>query len=139
MSEISGGEGGGRLLNSQCRETKANGERCRGTAKDPNSPYCWAHDPANAERRQRTASKAAKSEPSREIKDLKKQLEELASDVLAGRVERGDAVAVNQILNTRLRALEVERKIREQDELEARLEQLERAQESGRGGRRWGA
>jgi hypothetical protein len=45
--------------------------------------------------------------------------------VLSGEVERGDAIAVNQILNTRARLIELERKIREQEELEARLEALE--------------
>ena len=130
-------EEGGGLLDGQCRATKPNGERCRGAAKGP-SGYCWATDPKNAQRRRRTASKAARSKPSREIRDLKKQLEDLASEVLAGRVERGNAVAVNQILNTRLRALEVERKIREQDELEARIEALEEVREEAGGSNRWG-
>ena len=47
-------------------------------------------------------------------------------------------MAVNQILNTRLRAIELERKIREQDELEERLATLEQTQEQ-KGDRRWGA
>jgi hypothetical protein len=34
-------------------------------------------------------------------------------------------VVVNQILNTRARLIELERKVRETDELEARLEALE--------------
>ena len=54
-------------------------------------------------------------------------------------MERGSAVAVNQILNTRARLIEIERKIKETDELEARLEELERLLEQrGEGGRRWG-
>jgi hypothetical protein len=53
-------------------------------------------------------------------------------------VERSNAAVVNQILNTRLRAIELERKIREQDELEERLAALEQSQEQ-KGGRRWGA
>jgi hypothetical protein len=44
----------------------------------------------------------------------------------------------NQILNTRLRAIALERKICEQDELEERLATLEQAQEQ-KGARRWGA
>jgi hypothetical protein len=39
-------------------------------------------------------------------------------------VQRSAAVA-NQVLNTQLRAIEVERRIREQDELEGRLDELE--------------
>jgi hypothetical protein len=49
--------------------------------------------------------------------DLKKQLRELAVDVLSGKVGRADAAVVNQILNTRARLTELERKVREQEEL----------------------
>ena len=124
-------------MEGQCRATKANGERCRGTATGSND-LCWAHSPQHAEQRRRTASRGGRGKPSREIRDLKKQLEDLAANVLSGKVERGNAVAVNQILNTRLRAIELERKIREQDELEERLATLEQAQEQ-KGDRRWGA
>src|SRR3954470_21256442 len=97
---------------ARCRATKANGERCRGTAMGPNG-YCWAHDPENAEQRRRTASRGGRGKPSREIRDLKKQLEDLAEGVLSGKVERGSAVVVNQILNTRARLIELERKVKE--------------------------
>ena len=40
----------------------------------------------------------------------------------------------NQLVNTRLRAVEIERKIRESDEMEARIEELERAAEEDRKG-----
>jgi hypothetical protein len=45
--------------------------------------------------------------------------------VLSGDVGRSEAAVVNQILNTRARLIELERKIREQEELEERLEALE--------------
>ena len=47
-------------------------------------------------------------------------------------------MVVNQILNTRARLIELERKVKETEELEARLDALERAAEE-RGGREWGA
>ncbi len=122
-----------------CRATKANGEPCKAPATEP-SGWCWAHAPEHASRRSRMASRAAKSKPSREIRDLKKQLQDLAADVLEGRVERGNAVVVNQILNTRARLIELERKVKEADEIEARLEALERTTETnGQGRRPWGA
>jgi hypothetical protein len=120
-----------------CAGFKRDGGHCTATVEPPQR-YCWWHDPANAEMRRRSASKAARSKPSREIRDLKKQLEELAADVLAGHVERGNAVAVNQILNTRARLIELERKVKETEELEERIEQLEQVHEQ-RGGKRWGA
>ncbi len=54
---------------------------------------------------------------------------------------KGSAAAVaNQIANTQLRAVEVERRVREQDELEIRLDKLEglleRAEERSRYGGR---
>jgi hypothetical protein len=51
---------------------------------------------------------------------LKAQLKKLAADVLSGEVERGAATAVNQIINSQARLLELERKIKETEELEAR-------------------
>jgi len=66
-----------------------------------------------------------RSKGNTEIAHLTMQLRELAEGVLSGRVERADAVVVNQILNTRGRLIELERKIREQEELEGRLEALE--------------
>ncbi len=72
--------------------------------------------------------------------DIKRRLSELADDVLEGRVERGDGAVVSQILNVYLRAISVELKVAEQQEMEARLEELEaaleRRNEGGR--RRWG-
>ena len=43
------------------------------------------------------------------LRDIKQRLRTLAEDVLAGRVNRADAIAVNQCLTTLLRALETER------------------------------
>jgi len=40
-------------------------------------------------------------------------------------LETGPAAVANQLINTRLRAIEIERKIKEAEELEARLEALE--------------
>jgi len=71
------------------------------------------------------ASRAGSSKGSGEISDLKKQPKDLATDVLSGAVGRSDAAVVNQILNTRARLIELERKIREQEELQERLEALE--------------
>ena len=71
------------------------------------------------------ASRAGSSKGSGEISDLKKQLKDLATDILSGAVGRSDAAVVNQILNTRARLIELERKIREQEELQERLEALE--------------
>jgi hypothetical protein len=117
-----------------CAGTKRDGSKCTATVEPPQT-YCWWHDPENAEARRRAASKAGKSRPSRELPGIKSQLQDLTRDVLAGDLETGRAAVANQLINTRLRAIEQERKNRETEDLEARIEALERAQE--RGGPRW--
>jgi hypothetical protein len=117
-----------------CAGTKRDGSRCTATVEPPQA-YCWWHDPANADERRRAASKAGKSRPNRELVGVKAQLQDLTRDVLAGDLETGRAAVANQLINTRLRAIEQERKNRETEDLEARIEALEQAQEKG--GSRW--
>ncbi len=113
-----------------CRATKANGESCRGTATGPHG-LCWAHAPENADQRRRGASRGGKVKPSRELAGIKALLSDLTDRVLGEDgvepLETGRAAVANQLLNTRLRAVEVERKLRETEELVGRLERLERA------------
>jgi Family of unknown function (DUF5763) len=112
-------------LRGVCRATKRSGQPCTAPVTGSNG-YCWSHDPANGDKRRRIASRGGRGKGGGEIGDLKKQLKALAADVLSGAVGRSDAVAVNQILNTRARLIELERKVREQEELAERLEALER-------------
>src|ERR671915_157412 len=118
------GSPAGDLVMAVCRATKANGEPCRAPATGPHG-YCGAHDPNNAEQRSRMASKAARSKPSRELIRLKAQLVDLTKDVLAGEIETGRAAVANQLINTLVRVIEQERKMRELGELAERLEALE--------------
>jgi hypothetical protein len=126
----------------RCAGFKRDGGHCTATVEPPQR-YCWWHDPANAEKRRRSASKAARSKPSRELGTIKALLSDLTDRVLGGEgaeaLETGRAAVANQLINTRLRAVELERKIKETDDLEARLEELERAAEEQKGGQRWGA
>jgi hypothetical protein len=63
----------------------------------------------------------------------------LTDKVLAGDLETGRAAVANQLVNTRLRAIETERKIHEAQEIEERLSRLEEIAKAKPGGRRWGA
>jgi hypothetical protein len=119
-----------------CAGNKRDGSRCTATVEPPQT-YCWWHDPDNAEERRRAASKAGKSRSNREIPDVKAQLQDLTRDVLAGDLETGRAAVANQLINTRLRAIEQQRKNKETEELEARIEALERASEQEKGVRPW--
>jgi hypothetical protein len=104
----------------------------------PDAEWCWNHHPAYEEARRRRASKGGKrggrGRAQSELTDLKARLSDLADQVLAGDVDKGAAAVAGQLLNTVIRAVSVEMKVREQDEILERLEALERKQ----GGRRWG-
>jgi hypothetical protein len=108
----------------QCLGIKRDGGRCT-VVVGPVQSHCYQHDPKRAEDRRRNASKAGRSKGSPKLARLDRQLEDLASDALEGKVERGVAAVVNQIINARVRLIEVERKIKEQEELEERLAALE--------------
>ncbi len=109
----------------QCAGIKRDGGRCA-VVVALTETHCYQHDPARAQERKRNASRGGRSKGGgSEISDLKSQLRRLAADVLAGEVARSDAAVINQILNTRARLIELERKIREQAELEERLQALE--------------
>ena len=118
----------------RCPVTKRDGGRCTTIVKSP-QVYCYQHDPERAEERKRNASKAGKSAGGREIKDLKRRILEVVDAVLEGSQDRGRAAVAIQGFNALRGVLELERKIRQLDELEARIEALEQPQE---GGRQWG-
>jgi hypothetical protein len=109
----------------QCAGIKRDGGRCA-VVVGAGQSHCYAHDPDREEERKRNASRGGKSKSAGgELPDLKKQLKNLAADVLDGTVERGRAAVANQILNTIIRAIEQERKLLETGELAERLEALE--------------
>jgi hypothetical protein len=109
----------------RCAANKENGSPCERIV-GASQEYCYSHDPRRSSERQRNAAKGGRARGNAEIGDLKNQLEDLAAGVLSGEIGRGEAIAVNQILNTRARLLEIERKGKEQEELETRLEAMER-------------
>src|SRR5215218_4344934 len=118
----------------RCAGKKGGGTPCErivGSSQE----YCYAHDPSYAEARKKAASKAArspaKSRSTMEIREIKGRLKDLYAAVLDGRAERAAAAVANQIANTQLRAIELERRVREQEELEERLDELEGLLEEG--------
>ena len=123
-------------MSGTCKATKRDGSPCTLPANGKQG-YCWAHDPTTAEQRRRRAQKGGRAKANRELPQIKTLLADLTEQVLAGELETGRAAVANQLINTRLRAIEVERKIREQGEIEERIASLEDlARNRGRG---WGA
>ncbi len=111
-------------MHAVCRANKRDGSPCTAPVAGANG-YCWAHDPAHAEKRRQIASRGGRGKAGGELPALKKQLRDLAAAVLAGTVDKGAAAVVNQILNTIIRAVEQERKNFETGEMAERLEALE--------------
>jgi len=109
---------------ARCAGIKRDGGRCT-VVVGPVHTHCYAHDPHRSEERRRNASRGGKSKGTGELAYLKKQVKDLASDVLEGKVDKGRAAVANQLYNTLIRAIEQERKMRELDELAERLEALE--------------
>ena len=122
---------------SICAAIKPDGARCKARAMK-GSQWCFNHDPNRSEERRQNASKGGRcggrGRPAKSgaqgLQDIKNLLRNLTDDVLSGDVERATAIAANQLLNTSLRAIELERKWKEIEELEGRLEELESALEA---------
>ena len=125
-------------MNHQCASLKRNGDRCSGSV--PEGKYhCWFHDPANSDKRRRAASKGGKGNRSKVSKDLHQLLEDLTERVVSGDLQPYPASVAGQLVGVRLRLLEYERKLKETQELEARLGELEAALTAREGERRgWG-
>jgi hypothetical protein len=115
-------------LNRQCPSLKQNGDRCRGNV--PEGKYhCWFHDPANSGKRKRAASKGGKGNRSKVSKDLHVLLEDLTERVVSGDLEPYPASVAGSLIGVRLRLLEFERKVKETDELEAKVDEMAAALE----------
>lgn len=122
----------------QCAGIKRDGGRCT-VVVGPGQTHCYQHDPTRLDERRHNASKGGKSKGNQKLAKLDRQLEDLAADALEGNVERGVAAVVNQIIGTRVRLLELERRVVEQEDILARLEALERARKQEKKGGLWGA
>lgn len=124
---------------SKCAGIRADGGRC-GAQAIRDSQWCFNYHPDYEKQRQRRASKGGKrggrGRPQAELADIKQRLSELADNVLTGAVDRGAAPVVSQVLNVYLRAVSVELKAKEQQDLIERLEELESLLESQKGERR---
>jgi hypothetical protein len=109
---------------SQCSATKPNGERCKGTADGPDG-YCWSHDPKNAAKRHRNASKAATAKADREIRETKAEIRELVRLVKEEGFDHSAANTCNRLYQTLLQYIVVERGVYREDDLAQRIKELQ--------------
>lgn len=117
---------------AKCSGITQAGTACKGTPID-GSQWCYVHHPDTAETRRQHGRKGGKrggrGRPMAELHSIRGKLETLAEDVLEGRVDRGKAAVADQLYNTIIRAVSVELKAKEQEEITGRLEELEAALE----------
>jgi hypothetical protein len=104
------------------------------------SDYCHAHHPDRAKARSRAARKGGlrggRGRPTVELRTIEGKLEDLAADLLAGRVEGGVASVLVQIRNAQIRAIATGLRATEQEQILERVEELEALLENQkRGGR----
>jgi hypothetical protein len=127
---------------ARCAAIKANGERCKVDAI-PDAEWCWSHHPDYDAARRRRASKGGRrggrGRPAVELASLKVRLTTLADDVLEGRADRGDAAVAGQLYNTVIRAVGMELKVREAEDLASEVEELRQMLEARKDSRRYGA
>jgi hypothetical protein len=109
---------------ARCAATKPDGTPCERIVP-ASQTFCYGHDPRHAVKRSRDAAKAGRSAPNAEIKEIKGLLKKLTSQVLSGELLTSPGAVANQLINTRLRAIELERRVKETEELEGRFEALE--------------
>jgi hypothetical protein len=105
-------------LTAQCTSIKPGGERCRGVAVR-GSALCAAHHPDYQSQRRAGARRGGKAQANGELATL-------YADTIAGSIDKGRAAVGAQIQNVRLRAAELERRIKETEEFDERIEALER-------------
>ena len=86
------------------------------------SAWCPAHHPAYRERRRRGASKGGKARGAGEVAGVRKAIRQTIEEVRVGRLDKGAGATLAQLYNVLLRSLEVERRVRETDELQERIE-----------------
>jgi hypothetical protein len=130
----------------RCSAITSGGDRCKLEAT--HGSYCWSHAPETADERRQRARRGGRtggngrSGSSSELQEIKALLKDLTDRVTfvegTEYLPANHAAVAAQLINTRLRAIELERKIREEEEILARIERLKQAQEQ-RGGRRWGS
>ncbi len=112
----------------RCAHIRGNGSRCQAFPMR-NEQWCYGHHPrlgeVRSENGRRGGRRAGRGRGSGELSEVRDLLREITDRVLDGSLDRGTAIAANLVLNTRVRLIEVSRRVQEQEELLARLGELE--------------
>ena len=112
---------------SKCTAITRGGARCKGVAIDA-SGLCYSHHPDHEQDRRQAARRGGRcggrGRPLLEVHGVAEQCQELADRVLAGDLDRQLANTAGQLLNVKLRALDLQREWRETEELAREVEEM---------------
>jgi hypothetical protein len=120
---------------ARCSAITKAGERCRLDAI-PGAEWCYSHDPDRREERRQNARRAGRAggrgrPGSGELVQIKREIRSVIGGVLTGHITRPVGAVAFQGFNALLKAIETERRIKETEELEERIEALEDEQRVG--------
>jgi hypothetical protein len=127
---------------TKCSGITQAGTACKGIPIE-GSQWCYVHHPDNAEERRRHGSKGGRrggrGRPVAELGSLRDENADIRRRLLEGELLPNVAAVAVQSINTDIRAVGATLKAREQEELAARLEELETLLEQRKEERRYGA
>jgi hypothetical protein len=125
---------------AKCSGITRSGERCMGVAIDA-SGLCYSHSPNHADARKRAARKGGqrggRGRPQTQLASLVSDNTDIREQVLRGEIMPNVGAVAIQSINAAIRAVKVGLELREQQDLEERLAELEAAYDQ-KGQRRWG-
>jgi hypothetical protein len=108
---------------NRCSATKANGERCENVVHS-SQDVCWSHDPRNAEKRRKQASKAATAKADKEVREVKREIRDLIKAVREDGFDVSAANTINRLYQTLLQYILAERGIYREEDLAVRIREL---------------
>ena len=109
---------------SKCQAIKANGQRCERIVSGSES-YCYSHDPQRKAERSRNASKAARTKNGTELTEIKDEIRRIVKDVESDKLKTSKASIMIQGLGSLRYFIELERRIKEEQELQEIQERLD--------------
>ena len=124
--------GGGGELVSVCPAITRKGHRCTQVV-DAGQTFCHRNDQDRAEERQLIAARGGRAGHNPLVRELHRQLEQLGEDVASGALVPYRGAVMVQAINARIRLAEFEVRMREQEDLIQRLDELERSRGGGGG------
>ena len=111
-------------MNRRCAAITKAGQPCRAIPA-AGKEYCAGHDPVLQDARRKDGEMYAKRAPNLELEGIKRLLYRLAEAVESGEVDTRKGAVLVQIYNALRGAIEDQRRIRELEDVVARLEALE--------------